>query len=127
MSKYITQKNATSTYLEFSNLQIASEAFIGKSQSKDPGTIISGKYFERDNLIKGNGHTSKFTETAADEFMQHWRVVEHITNTKTGFSDTLFEAKASIGCALAHHPQNPHCATRRSVHTAHGQIPRIIP
>jgi len=119
MSKYITQKNDISTYLEFSNLQIASEAFIGKSQSKDPGTIISGKYFERDNLIKGNGHTSKFTETAADEFMQHWRVVEHITNTKTGFSGTLFEAKASIGCALAHHPQNPHCATRRSVHTAH--------
>ena len=27
--------------------------------------------------------------------------------------------EASIGCALAHHPQNPHCATLRSVHTAH--------
>ena len=119
MSKHITQKNDISTYLEFSNLQIASEAFIGKSQSKDPGTIVSGKDFTRDNLIDGNNHTSKFTDTAADEFMQHWRVVEHITNTKTGFSGTLFEAKASIGCALARHPQNPHCATRRSVHTAH--------
>ena len=119
MSKHITQKNDISTYLEFSNLQIASEAFIGKSQSKDPGTIVSGKDFTRDNLIDGNNHTSKFTDTAADEFMQHWRVVEHITNTKTGFSGTLFEAKASIGCALAHHPQNQHCATRRSVHTAH--------
>ena len=119
MSKHVTQKNDISTYLEFSNLQIASEAFIGKSQSKDPGTIVSGKDFTRDNLIDGNNHTSKFTDTAADEFMQHWRVVEHITNTKTGFSGTLFEAKASIGCALAHHPQNQHCATRRSVHTAH--------
>lgn len=46
MSKYITQRNDISTYLEFSNLQIASEAFIGDSQSKEPGTIISGKYFE---------------------------------------------------------------------------------
>ena len=119
MSKHITQKNDISTYLEFSNLQIASEAFIGNSQSKEPGTIIAGDIFERDNLIDGNNHTSKFTKTAADEFMQHWRVVEHITNTKTGFSGTLFEAKASIGCALAHHPQKPHCATRRSVHTAH--------
>ena len=119
MSKHVTQKNDISTYLEFSNLQIASEAFIGKSQSKEPGTIIPGKFFERNDLIDGNKHTSKFTETAADEFMQHWRVVEHITNTKTGFSGTLFEAKASIGCALAHHPQNQHCATRRSVHTAH--------
>lgn len=31
MSKHITQKNGISTYLEFPNLQIASEAFIGKS------------------------------------------------------------------------------------------------
>ena len=71
MSKHITQKNDISTYLEFSNLQIASEAFIGKSQLENPGTIISGNKFERNNLIKGNDHTSKFTETAADEFMQH--------------------------------------------------------
>ena len=96
MSKHITQKNDISTYLEFSNLQIASEAFIGKSQLENPGTIISGNKFERNNLIKGNDHTSKFTETAADEFMQHWRVVEHITNTKTGFSGTLFEALENI-------------------------------
>ena len=119
MSKYITQRNDISTYLEFSNLQIASEAFIGDSQLEKPGKIVSGNEFKRSDLIDGNKHTSKFTETAADEFMQHWRVVEHITNTKTGFSDTLFEAKASIGYALAHHPQNQHCATRRSVHTAH--------
>ena len=96
MSKYVTQKNDISTYLEFSNLQIASEAFIGDSQSEKPGTIIPGNRFERRNLILGNGHTSKFTETAADEFMQHWRVVEHITNTKTGFSGTLFEALEDI-------------------------------
>jgi len=99
MSKHVTQKNDISTYLEFSNLQIASEAFIGKSQSKEPGTIIPGKFFERNDLIDGNKHTSKFTETAADEFMQHWRVVEHITNTKTGFSGTLFEAKVDIPSA----------------------------
>ena len=99
MSKHITQKNDISTYLEFSNLQIASEAFIGNSQSKDPGTIIDGEGFKRINLILGNGHTSKFTETAADEFMQHWQVVEHITNTKTGFSGTLFEAKVDIPSA----------------------------
>ena len=54
MSKYITQKNDISTYLEFSNLQIASEAFIGKSQSKDPGTIVSGNRFGKDDLISGN-------------------------------------------------------------------------
>ena len=59
MSKYITQRNDISTYLEFSNLQIASEAFIGDSQSKEPGTIIAGDIFERDNLIDGNKHTSK--------------------------------------------------------------------
>ena len=96
MRKYITQRNDISTYLEFSNLQIASEAFIGDSQLEKPGKIVSGNEFKRSDLIDGNKHTSKFTETAADEFMQHWRVVEHITNTKTGFSGTLFEAKVDI-------------------------------
>ena len=33
MSKYVTQKNDISTYLEFSNLQIVSDAFIKKGLS----------------------------------------------------------------------------------------------
>lgn len=121
MNKYITRKNDISTYLEFSNLQIASEAFIGNTRDQErPGTEKNDiKWRDAEELKRGDFHTSKFTDIEAQGFIQRWKVVQHKANTATGFSGTLFEAKASIGCALAHHPQNQHCATRRSVHTAH--------
>ena len=36
--------------------------------------------------------SSRFTQIQADEFIKDWTVVEHISNTTTGFSGTLFRA-----------------------------------
>lgn len=50
MSKYVTQKNDISTYLEFSNLQIVSDAFIKKG--------LSGALFYSDTckILYKTGH-----------------------------------------------------------------------
>ena len=40
----------------------------------------------------GNGRTSRFTQVQAEEFLADgWKVVEHKSNTETGFSGTLFK------------------------------------
>jgi hypothetical protein len=42
--------------------------------------------------MTGSTHSSRFTPVQADEFVKDWTVVEHISNTSTGFSGTLFRA-----------------------------------
>ena len=98
MNKYITRKNDISTYLEFSNLQIASEAFIGNTRDQErPGTEKNDiKWRDAEELKRGNFHTSKFTDIEAQGFIQRWKVVQHKANTATGFSGTLFEALENI-------------------------------
>jgi hypothetical protein len=85
--------NEITTYLKYANLQIAAEAFIL------PKTSAPGKTTEEDptelQLTQGNDRTSRFTTTDATWFAQSWEVVEHISNTATGFSGTLFRAKTS--------------------------------
>ncbi|MFY8041628.1 MAG: hypothetical protein ACOVOD_01760, partial [Rhodoferax sp.] len=70
--------NQVTTYLKYANLQMAAEAFLDSPDS-----------YEK-QLTTGNKRSSKFTETQAKEFKDDWTVVEHISNTATGFSGTLF-------------------------------------
>jgi Ca2+-binding RTX toxin-like protein len=44
-------------------------------------------------LMDGNGHSSRYTATQADNFLAHWEVVAQKPNTNTGFSGTLFMNK----------------------------------
>ncbi len=86
------------TLLEFANLQVASEAFLVELDA-EPATHIDSSFNLKDEiqtLINGNNHSTKFTQTMAEDFVDKWKVVDHISNTKTGFSGTLFEATKTI-------------------------------
>ena len=90
-------KNEIAQYLEFCNLQIASEAFL-VSKTDLPSQIpeiLSGEIL-KSKLVAGNDHSSIFTDVQADDFVSKWEVVAHQGNTGTGFSGTLFKAKVAI-------------------------------
>ncbi len=75
------------TWLEYSKLQLASEAFLIDEitgQQLFSGTALQSA------LIKGNKHASRFTPTEAAVFAARYEVVAHEDNTGTGFSGTLF-------------------------------------
>lgn len=78
--------NDLSTWLKYANLQMASEAIL-------LSTGISGASYQT-ALTRGNFHTTKFTETQAKAFADEYTVVNHIPNTGSGFSGTLFKDKA---------------------------------
>ena len=84
----------------YAALARSSYADLSKIRKKDDSERIL-------SAIKDYDKSEEFARQIADKYyvLAHWK--DRDTN------------KASIGCALAHHPQNPHCATRRSVHTAH--------
>jgi hypothetical protein len=90
--------NDIATYLKYANLQMAAEALFDR-QPAEPGTIYFGK-IEPEVLTLGNNRASKFTTTQATEFASLWEVVEHISNTPTGFSGTLFKAKSGGGSEI---------------------------
>jgi len=82
--------------LKFANLQMATEALY-RFNATPPGTILTpGDKFVGDIpttiLTAGNLHASKFTSTEATKFAEQWTVVEHVSNTTTGFSGTLLKA-----------------------------------
>jgi hypothetical protein len=85
--------NAISTYLKYANVQMAAEALFNQ-QGNAPGSTFSGPITDANIgiLTLGNNRTSRFTAIQADEFSKDWSVVEHISNTPTGFSGTLFRA-----------------------------------
>lgn len=78
------------TYLKYANLQMAAESLFG-IQPID----IAGKTsltMNEASLKDGNNRASKFTQVQADQFIADgWTVVEHKSNTATGFSGTLFK------------------------------------
>jgi hypothetical protein len=83
-------------YLKFANLQMAAESLFGFNATP-PGTNLtpgatSNLPLDPLRLEQGNLHASKFTATEATKFVEQWKVVEHISNTPTGFSGTLFQA-----------------------------------
>lgn len=86
-------------YLKFANLQMAAESLFGFDAYKAKGTLTPGKVsteaITEERLTTGNLHASKFTATEAAKFAATWRVVEHKSNTTTGFSGTLFKNKTT--------------------------------
>jgi Ca2+-binding RTX toxin-like protein len=78
------------TYLKFVNVQLAAEALYGKKNAPAGDTFFGP--IDPLVLTDGNTRSSKFTTTQADEFSKDWAVVEHKSNTSTGFSGTLFRA-----------------------------------
>lgn len=76
----------TTDYLKYANLQMAAEAFL----ATDSGEPKIGTDFIK-ALTDGNLHASKFTETQAKDFADHWIAVDQRINSGTGFSGTLFK------------------------------------
>jgi pimeloyl-ACP methyl ester carboxylesterase len=72
--------NDITTYLKYANVQMAAEALLNVPNADK----LSGQ------LVLGNERASKFTNELAKEFAADWAVVEHKSNTTTGFSGTLF-------------------------------------
>ena len=96
--------------LKYANLQIATEAlydFRAKERPNQvPGDITSltGHFSGVINpawLTLGNEHASRFTPTEAEKFVQEWEVVDHLSNTSTGFSGTLFKNKNTSELVLS--------------------------
>lgn len=78
------------------SLQMAAEALFGL-QTSAPGSTFVGPFDTPQKigfLTTGNGRASRFTRVQAEEFAQIWEVVEHTSNSLTGFSGTLFKARA---------------------------------
>lgn len=82
--------NDIATYLKFANVQMAAEALYGLKTAA-PKALFSG-LITPIILTTGNERSSKFTTTQATEFAEDWTIVEHISNTPTGFSGTLLRA-----------------------------------
>ncbi|PAU64400.1 hypothetical protein BZL41_10370, partial [Pseudomonas sp. PIC25] len=87
-----------SDYLKYANLQMAAEALYGFdatiNPNQEPGKDTSGA-LTKENLTTGNHHASTFTKTQVElsGLTSDWVVVEHLSNTSTGFSGTLFKHK----------------------------------
>jgi len=79
------------TWLEYSKLQLASEAFL---INRDTGEEQFSGNLLLSALKTGNDHSSKFTPTEAADFAARYEVVAHQANTGTGFSVTLFKDNA---------------------------------
>lgn len=84
--------------LKYANLQMAAEALYRFDANTTPDQTPGQPYvgaIDPAFLTTGNRHASKFTPTEAAKFAAQWEVVEHISNTKTGFSGTLFKDKST--------------------------------
>ncbi len=97
-------------YLKYANLQMAAEALFDFNATKQGANLKPGEHLDTSAgpvaidekwLTTGNLHTNKFTKTEAEKFSSEWVVVEHISNTTTGFSGTLFQRKGSDELVLS--------------------------
>lgn len=85
--------NDVSTYLRYANLQMAAESLFGVLPSDVPGAIKGATSMTAATLADGNNRSSRFTSTQAAQFLADglgWTVLQHKSNTTTGFSGTLF-------------------------------------
>ena len=100
----MTLSSAT-TFLKFANLQMAAESVYEFNARDNPDQMQgiplgaakkeNGKFVGAilpDLLTLGNTRASRFTPIQAAEFASQWTIVEHLSNTATGFSGTLFKA-----------------------------------
>jgi Ca2+-binding RTX toxin-like protein len=90
--------------LKYANLQMAAEALYTFKAKTDPNQapgdlLTSTGHFNlaltADILTTGNEHATRFAPTEAAAFAAQWEVVDHISNTTTGFSGTLFKDKVT--------------------------------
>ncbi len=95
-------------YLKFANLQMAAEALFTFDATPSDTNLTPGAKFKDDIATKiltdGNRHASRFAATEATKFAdlaKGWKVVEHISNTPTGFSGTLFKNNATDELVLS--------------------------
>jgi hypothetical protein len=89
-----------SNLLKFANVQLAAESLFGILPTDAPGKVFDSISMDEGSLKRGNTRSSRFTDVQATEFAQLWEVVEHKSNTSTGFSGTLFKAKSDISQEL---------------------------
>ncbi|CAN5472378.1 hypothetical protein BH11PSE11_BH11PSE11_04950 [soil metagenome] len=83
--------NAATTYLRYANLQMAAESLFGVLPNDPAGIVKDSTSMTNLSLTDGNNRSSKFPTVLAQQFLDDgWRVVEHKSNTATGFSGTLF-------------------------------------
>jgi hypothetical protein len=78
----------TAELLKYADLQMAAEAFLTNPNGTIRTDLVAA-------LIDGNKHSSKFTKTQAEAFVdpnEGWTVVDQRANTPTGFSGTLFRS-----------------------------------
>ena len=89
--------------LKYANLQLAAEALYGfnakTKPDQAPGDVLSNAGHFNDPLIAailttGNEHASRFAPNEAAAFAAQWKVVDHLSNTTTGFSGTLFQSRS---------------------------------
>jgi Ca2+-binding RTX toxin-like protein len=86
------------TLLKYANVQMASESLFGIEPQDEPGSLKFSDSMTAASLELGNTRSSKFTAVQAAEFTDEqtgWRVIEHKSNTTTGFSGTLFKSNAT--------------------------------
>ena len=89
--------------LDYARVQMAAEALYGydcreqdgtgTGKLLSPGAPKSNFAIETEWLTDGNGHASRFTAEDAAKFAAEWKVVEHKSNTGSGFSGTLFQRR----------------------------------
>ena len=83
-------------FRKFAELQMAAEALYGfNAQAKNlqPGVTIPFSNIDKAILTDGNLRNTKFATDEAGKFAPLWSIEEHISNTDTGFSGTLFKNK----------------------------------
>jgi hypothetical protein len=84
---------------------MAAEALFGLDANITPNMTPEGKLDTTGGprvinpawLTTGNRHASKFTATEAEKLAAEWDVVEHISNTTTGFSGWLIKRRRVFG------------------------------
>lgn len=77
--------------LEYARLQLAAEAFL----LGPDGNVFPSETQLASALMAGNLHSSLLARQDASELLKRWSVVEQASNTRTGFSATLFKNKSS--------------------------------
>ena len=79
----------------FVDLQVAAESVFGIDPRNPafpprPGSVVEGPEILIAQLESGNNRSSRFPTVLATEFVKQFQLVEHLSNTETGFSGTLF-------------------------------------
>jgi len=84
--------NDIATYIKYANLQMAAESLFGVQPNDLAGITKGAADMTKDELKLGNNRSSKFPTELANQFINDgWVVVQHKSNTETGFSGTLFQ------------------------------------